>query len=248
MKRVALLLLLAGLSSSSWAQQAANRYYELRIYYCNPGKLDALLERFTNHTTKLFEKHGMENIGYWVPINNEKNTLYYVLAFPDRASRDASFKSFVADPVWKEVAAKSEENGKILESITSIFMKGAELLPMINASAASPERTFELRTYTCTPNKLPNLVSRFKNHTLKLFEKHGMENIAYFVTEEQDGTQSKLVYLLAHKSEAAAAASWAGFRADPDWIKAKEESEKEGKILEKVESLMMRPTVFSKIK
>jgi hypothetical protein len=248
MKRIALLVLLAGVSSSSWAQQAANRYYELRIYYCNPGKLDDLLERFTNHTTKLFEKHGMENVGYWVPINNEKNTLYYILAFPDRASRDASFKSFVADPVWKEVAAKSEENGKILESITSIFMKGADLLPMINASAESPDRTFELRTYTCTPNKLPNLVSRFKNHTLKLFEKHGMENIAYFVTEEKDGVQPKLVYLLAHKSEAAAAASWEGFRADPDWIKAREESEKDGKILEKVESLMMRPTVFSKIK
>jgi hypothetical protein len=75
-----------------------------------------------------------------------------------------------------------------------------------------------------------------------------MQNIAYFVSEEPDGAQSKLVYLLAHKSEEAAAASWTAFRADPDWIKAKGDSEKDGKIVDKVESIMMRPTSFSKIK
>jgi hypothetical protein len=236
------------LSFSAQAQPSANRYYELRIYYCNPGKLETLLERFQNHTLKLFEKHGMENIAYWVPIDNQQNALYYILAFPDRAARDASFASFIADPVWKEVAAKSEEKGKIIQSITSIFMKGADIMPIINASVASPDRTFELRTYTCSPGRLPNLTTRFKNHTLKLFEKHGMQNIAYFTTEEADGAQPKLVYLVAHKDQAAAAASWTAFRADPDWIKAKEDSEKDGKIVEKVETLMMKPTAFSKIK
>jgi uncharacterized protein YbaA (DUF1428 family) len=225
-----------------------NRYYELRIYYCNPGRLDALLQRFQNHTLKLFEKHGMENVGYWVPTTPDNNILYYILAFPDRAARDASFKSFVADPEWKEVAAKSEESGKIIEKIVSVYMKGADVLPMINASAESPERSFELRTYTCYPGKFPDIVSRFKNHTLKLFEKHGKQNIAYFATEEPDGEQSKLVYLVAHKSEEAAAASWAAFRADPEWIKVKEDSEKAGKIVEKSESVFMKPTAFSKIK
>jgi len=248
MKKLVPFFLLTFLTLSSFAQPSANRYYELRIYKCNPGKLETLLERFNNHTLKLFEKHGMENVGYWVPINNESNTLYYILAFPDRAARDASFKSFVADPVWKEVAAKSEENGKIIESITSVFMKGADLLPMINASVVSPDRTFELRTYTCAPGRLPNLKTRFKNHTLKLFEKQGMQNIAYFESEETEGAQSKLVYLLAHKSEEAAKVSWAAFRADPDWIKVKDDSEKDGKIVEKVESIMMKPTSFSKIK
>ena len=225
-----------------------NRYYELRIYYCNPGRLDALLERFQNHTLKLFEKHGMENVGYWVPTTADNNILYYILAFPDRAARDASFKSFVADPVWKEVAAKSEESGKIIEKIVSVFMNGADVIPAINASAASPERSFELRTYTCLPGKFPDIVNRFKNHTVKLFEKHGKQNIAYFASEEPDGAQSKLVYLVAHESETAAATSWAAFRADPEWIKVKEDSEKAGKILEKVESVYLKPTAFSKIK
>ncbi len=146
MRLLAITFFLA-LALSSAAQTANNnRYYELRVYYCLPGRLDALLERFQNPTLALFEKHGMENVGYWVPTNNEKNTLYYILAFPDRASRDASFKSFVADPAWKDVQAKSEESGKIVEKIVSVFMKGADVLPAINASLASPDRTFELRT------------------------------------------------------------------------------------------------------
>jgi hypothetical protein len=240
---------LLALSFAAIAQTSNNnRYYEMRIYYCNPGRLDALLERFQNHTLKLFEKHGMENIGYWVPTTPDNNILYYILAFPDRAARDASFKSFVADPEWKAVAAKSEESGKIIEKIVSVYMKGADILPAINASVASPERSFELRTYTCNPGKFPDIVSRFKNHTVKLFEKHGKQNIAYFATEEPDGGQPKLVYLVAHESEAAAATSWAAFRADPEWIKVKEDSEKAGAILEKVESVYMKPTAFSKIK
>ncbi|MFM2442695.1 MAG: hypothetical protein RL449_1337, partial [Bacteroidota bacterium] len=78
-----LTLLCAGLFNFAVeAKKADNRYFEMRIYYCHPGRLDALLERFTNHTTKIFEKHGMTNVGYWVPTNNTENTLYYILAYP----------------------------------------------------------------------------------------------------------------------------------------------------------------------
>src|SRR5687767_15861904 len=75
-----LFLLAAGFTLS--AQKVDNRYFELRTYYTYPGRLDALLERFQNHTLKIFEKHGMENIGYWVPVTNDQNTLYYILAYP----------------------------------------------------------------------------------------------------------------------------------------------------------------------
>jgi hypothetical protein len=248
MRRFLVICLLV-FSFAAVAQSSTNnRYYELRVYYCMPGRLDALIERFQNHTLKLFEKHGMENVGYWVPTNNEQNALYYILAFPDRASRDASFKSFVADPEWKTVAAKSEETGKIIEKIVSVFMKGADIMPAINGGIKSPDRSFELRTYTCLPGKFPDIVARFKNNTVKLFEKHGKQNIAYFASEEPDGAQSKLVYLIAHESEAAAATSWAAFRADPEWIKVKDDSEKAGKIVEKVESVYMKPLGFSKIR
>ena len=65
------------------AQAQTNRVFELRTYTTHPGKLDDLLARFRNHTTKLFEKHGMTNIGYWVP-SEQPNTLVYVLAYPSR--------------------------------------------------------------------------------------------------------------------------------------------------------------------
>ena len=239
------LLLIASVGVS--AQKADSRYFELRIYYCHPGRLDALIERFQNHTTKIFEKHGMENIGYWVPVSNEKNTLYYILAYPNKDARDKSWTAFSADPQWKEVQSKSEESGKIVASVESVFMNVSEIMPKIKPGKGDG-RLFELRTYTCLPGRLPNLTTRFKDHTVKLFEKHGMENLVYFNSIEKDGGQPKLVYLLAHKNQDEATKSWAAFRADPVWIAARDASEKDGKIVEKVESVYLKPLSFSKIK
>jgi hypothetical protein len=247
MKAFLTLALLASVLSVS-AQKVDKRYFELRIYYAHPGRMDALLERFQNHTTKIFEKHGMENIGYWLPESGDQNTLYYILAYPSKDARDKSWAAFSADPKWKEVQSKSEESGKIVDSVKSVFMNVAgDIMPKIKAGSGTG-RVFELRTYTCLPGRLPNLITRFKDHTTKLFEKHGMENIIYYTSIEKDGGQSKLVYLLAHKSKDAAAKSWEAFRADPVWIEARDASEKDGKIVEKVESVYLKATNFSKIK
>jgi len=229
------------------AQQPDTRYFELRIYYCYPGRLDALVERFQNHTTRIFEKHGMENIGYWLPAKNDQNALYYILAYPSREARDKSWSDFSADPEWKEVASKSEISGKIVQSVTSVFMNASDILKRIQTASSGQDHVYELRTYTCFPDRLPNLITRFKDHTVKLFEKHGMENIFYFTSIEKEG-QSKLVYLLAHKSEEAATKSWAAFRSDPEWLAARDASEKDGKIVEKVESVFLKPLSFSKMK
>ena len=109
-------------------------------------------------------------------------------------------------------------------------------------------RVFELRTYTPAAGKMDALNARFRDHTCKLFEKHGMTNIGYWVTEGKEGAPPKLVYLLAHASRDAAKKSWAAFVADPDWKAAKEESEKEGKLVDKLESEFLAPTDYSKIK
>jgi hypothetical protein len=246
MKLFLITLMLFAFSNLS-AQKVDSRYFELRIYYCQPGRLDALIQRFQNHTTKIFEKHGMENIGYWEPTNNEKNALYYILAFPSKEAREKSWADFVADPQWKEVQSKSEESGKIIESIVSIPMTASEIMPKLKPGKGDG-RLFELRTYTCLPGRLPNLTARFKDHTLKLFEKQGMQNLMYFNTVEEAGAQPKLVYLLAHKNQDEAKKSWDAFRADPTWIAARDASEKDGKIVEKVESVYMTPLSFSKIK
>ena len=247
MKKLTLLLMLA-VSFGTLAKKPDSRYYEMRIYYCHPGRLDALISRFTNHTTKIFEKHGMTNVGYWIPNNNTENALYYILSYPSQVARDSSWKQFGRDPEWKEVAKKSEESGKIVAKVTSIFMQATDFSPKIKPSKGAEDRTFEMRTYTALPDKLPNLLARFRNHTLKLFKKHGMENIAYFTTLPKDGSTSKLLYFLAHKSEAAGKTSFDAFRLDPNWIQVRDASEKEGKIVEKVESIYMSPTNFSTIR
>lgn len=243
-----LLFILLSISFFSFAKNSDTRYYEMRIYYCHPGRLDALIQRFTNHTTKIFEKHGMTNVGYWIPNNNTENALYYILSYPSQADRDTSWSHFGKDPEWREVAKKSEESGKIVAKVTSIFMNATDFSPKIKASKADTDRTFEMRTYTAVPNKLPNVLDRFRNYTLKLFKKHGMDNIAYFTTIPKDGSQPKLLYFLAHKSEAAGKASFDAFRLDPKWLQVKEASEKESKIVEKVESIYMSPTSFSTIR
>ena len=251
MKKLFLLTLLcAGLFSFAViSKKTDNRYFEMRIYYCHPGRLDALIQRFTNHTTKIFEKHGMTNVGYWIPTNNTDNALYYILAYPSKADRDSSWKHFSSDPEWKTVSKKSEETGKIVAKVTSVFMNATDFSPKIKPSGGAVDQVFELRTYSQLPGRNPAILARFKDHTMKLFKQHGMKNIAYFMTIEKDpAVQSKLVYLVSHSSEEDAKSNWAGFINDPKWKKVAADSEMDGKIIEKIESVYMKPTSFSTIR
>ena len=114
-------------------------------------------------------------------------------------------------------------------------------------SIAKDSRCFEMRTYYPAPGKFEALHKRFRNHTNKLFVKHGMELVGYWVPVEKDQGE-KLVYILAHKSRDAAKKSWQGFIDDPDWKKAKAESEVDGKLVDKVDVVFMSATDYSPIK
>jgi hypothetical protein len=235
-------------ATNTGAMMSDTKCYELRIYSCFPGRRDALVRRFKDHTRRIFDKYNMQSIGYWLPSDSSRNTLYYILAYPSREARDSSWKAFHDDPEWIEVSRRSEETGKIVEKVTSVFMNLADISPVIRPSRASTDRSFELRTYYCPPGKLPNLLTRFRDHTIKLFRQHGMESIGYWTTVEPDGSQPRLVYILAHPSEAAAATAWTAFRSDPVWIKAKAESEKDGPIVDRTESVFLNPLPFSTIR
>lgn len=244
-----LLILFLTLTQLSFAKAADDRYYELRVYYCNPGKLEALITRFRDHAVPLFKKHGIEGLGYWVPTKNSNNAFYYLMSYPSKEARNASWKAFAADPEWKEAARKSEENGKLVAKSELYFLKTTDYSPKFKASKSGQLSTFEMRIYTANPEKLPNLESRFRNHTMKIFENQGMKNIIYFTTIESDpSVQPKLLYFLSHKNEAAAKLSWENFRKDPQWIKASTESELNGKLVEKVEAVYLQGMDFSKLK
>jgi len=205
-----------------------------------------LNKRFRDHTTKLFETHGLHNVGYWVPVENPDNKLIYLLSFPSREAAQESWKAFMADPVWKAAAQASEANGKLVAKVESVFLRATDFSPKVKATTKEPARIFELRTYKTPPGKLPNLLSRFRDHTMKVFAQHGMTNFGYFVPiDDEKGAQNTLIYILAHKNVAAQEASFAAFRADPKWVTAKKASEADGSLTTSVESVLMAPTDYS---
>lgn len=114
--------------------------------------------------------------------------------------------------------------------------------------AERADRVFEMRTYHANPGKMPALHARFRDHTVKLFEKHGMTNIGYWSPTTGDNAEDTLIYLLAFPSEEAKKKAWEEFQADPDWKKAKAESEKDGVLVGKVDSRILKPTDYSAIK
>lgn len=229
------------------------RLFEMRVYYAPPGKLDALNARFRDHTLKLFEKHGMTNLGYFVPLDNKENKLIYFLAYPDMAARKKSWAAFIEDPDWKKAKAESEKDGKLVDRVEETYLTATDYSPLAKPVASKTERVFELRTYTATPGNLEALNSRFRDHTVKLFEKHGMTNVVYWtVAKGQKNDDLMLIYLLAHSSPEAKAKSFDAFRVDPDWKAALAASEKKagGSLTAKdgVKSLLLKPTDYSPVK
>lgn len=119
----------------------------------------------------------------------------------------------------------------------------------LSPSIAKTSRCFELRTYYAAPGKLEALNARFRDHTCALFKKHGIEIVGFWIPTDADkGADNTLVYILAHKSRGAAKTSWDAFRNDPDWKKAQQESELNGKLVTKVESIFLGATDYSPLK
>jgi NIPSNAP len=113
---------------------------------------------------------------------------------------------------------------------------------------ASRGRVYELRTYTSYEGQLDALKARFRDHVIRLLNKHGMESIGYWVLHDGERSKNTLIYLLAHPSREEAAQHWAAFMADPEWKKVAAESEADGKLVEKIESVFLDPAEFSQLK
>jgi len=112
---------------------AANRLFELRTYHAAPGKLDALQARFANHTLRLFAKHGLAVVGFWVArdANGQPgDDLVYLLAFQDSEAREQCWEAFRADPDWVKARAESEADGPLLNSLESVFLDPTSYSPM----------------------------------------------------------------------------------------------------------------------
>ncbi len=125
--------------------------------------------------------------------------------------------------------------------------QGELLLPAEASTVAAIQaaQVFELRTYTAAEGKLDDLLARFRNHTLRIFEKHGMTNVGYWTPQDEPLSENTLIYVIAHPSRETARQSWSDFRNDPDWQAAAEESRRDGRLVTNVESVFLDPTDFS---
>jgi hypothetical protein len=111
------------------------RVFELRTYFAAPGKIDALNARFRDHTMALFKKHGLEVIGFWMPIDKDKDPaagdkLVYLLSFKSRAAAADAWKAFAADPAWVAARTASEKDGRLTAKIESVFFVGTDYSPL----------------------------------------------------------------------------------------------------------------------
>jgi hypothetical protein len=115
----------ATLALTSVAQpNSSHHVYELRMYHVNPGKMEALVRRFGDHTDAIFKRHEMKSLGYWVPQDapNSQNLFVYILEHPSRTEAEKNWKAFHDDPEWQKVKAESEKNGALVDHIDNYFM------------------------------------------------------------------------------------------------------------------------------
>lgn len=138
----------------------------------------------------------------------------------------------------------------LLPALSLAFAAGCGIGAWVTRTAevnAASKMVYELRTYTTNEGKLDALNARFRNHTMKIFKQHGMKNVGYWVPQDEPAHSNTLVYIIAHKDRETAKENWKAFSADPVWQKAKEESERDGKLVTKVESVFLDATDYSPI-
>jgi hypothetical protein len=244
-----ILLVCSLLSLSTFSSLQAD-VFELRIYTVHAGKLDALNTRFRDHTVRLFKKHGMKSVGYWVPVDSphSNNTLIYVLQHQSRESAKTSWAAFIADPAWKKAYQASRQTGPIVKSVKSEFMKSTDYTPKYSNEKTDKQTVFELRIYRTHPNKLPLLDSRFRDHTIGIFNRFGMKSVAYWHSTDPPASSNQLTYILKHPNRASAKSAWQSFIKDAAWKKVAKESQKDGPFLQqRPESIYMKATDYSAI-
>ena len=213
--------------------------YELRVYDAMPGKLGALNDRFANHTIGFFKNHGIGIVGFWTAMIGTSNQLTYILSFDDMADREKKWTAFGADKGRLAAFAETEVDGPLVAKVYNTIMETTPYSPEPQLSS----KVQELRVYDAMPGKLPALHDRFSNHTMHLFEKHGIENVAYWT--EVVGTSNRLVYMLGYPSVGDREKGWAALGADPEWQKARAKSEEDGPLVRESRHSIIRLTPYS---
>ena len=259
------------------AAEKDSRLFELRVYSVEKGKQAAVSNFIAKSGIKYMKKHNVELLGAWVPADASDERVITLLAHKDKESAEKNVAAYMADEGFRKEITEAMKDGPVITGVARFFLNATDYSPPVKAANAG-DRIFELRTYVATPNNLDNLNARFRDHTVKLFEKHGMTNVAYFTFGEGEkttvgdllkgcsaagkdasdvkpDTEAKplaLVYLITHKSPDARDENFSKFGRDPEWNAARTNSERKGggslTAKNAVKSLILKSTEYSPIK
>lgn len=255
--------------------RGAGPLFELRVYRPNEGKQTQVVELIRKSGLAYMAKHKIQLLGAWIPSDSKDARVITLVAHSDRAAADKAWADFQADPGWKADLEADSKNGRAVAGIDRFYLDRTDYSPEL-LSQKIGERIFELRTYF-TSNNLSGINARFRDHTMALFTKHGMNNLVYWNLNASDATPCEaaamalspsgsptpeiagstpakdvcLVYFLTHKNEDAMKASFNAFREDPIWIAARDASEKKAggslTVPQGVKSWILKPLDYSPI-
>lgn len=193
------------------------RLFELRVYHAAKGKFDALNARLRDQSLRLFEKHGMANVGYWASGEGPDQKVVFLLAHPDRAARDRAWTALTADPEWMQVRQSTEAGGKLVARIEEVFLTPTDFSPAVTPTRAEEPRVFELRVFAAEDGNLGQLLARTRSG-LKSLKKEGVECVgSWTLAAGQPGANSILVCLLARHPSPPRSWNWV---VDPTLITA----------------------------
>ena len=215
--------------------------YELRIYQAMPGRLAALHDRFANYTLPFFKKHGMDAVGFWTDEIGISDQITYILSFEDMGDREAKWLSFQADPGWQKARAETEKDGPLVDRVRNTFMRLTPYSPEPRINTGLQE----LGVYEAMPGELPALHDWLRDHVTRLLKRHDIEVIALWT--EEVGTTNQVVFMLGHPSLEDMEKSWVAFHLDPDVQGAESEALKNGPIVRRTHSSILRATAYSPV-
>lgn len=226
---VAALLGVASLADEPAPPRPDAPIYRLDCYTARPGKLDGLHDWFRANMDELLGKSSAEAVAFLVPATPTAENAGRLLVISRYRNEDALrvvAESLARHPRSKPLDPASTADDVLVASVDAVIGVPTDYSPEFTPRKATMPRVFELRSYTSpSPEKLALLHDRFRDHTMKLFAKHGMENLVYWRPQGGGDSGRQLVYLLGHASQDAALESFAAFRQDPDWLAAKKASE-----------------------
>jgi hypothetical protein len=255
-------------------QTPDTRSYELRVYHPTPGKQAATNAIIAGLGCKYMAKHQIQVVGAWVPTDKTDERVFVLVSHADKATAMKNWEALAADDGFKSELAEASKDGKAVASISRFFLTATDYSPAIKPTTPG-QRVFELRTYITPADRLKHLNSRFRDHTVKLFEKHGITNLGYFTLGAEEKTTVgdvmkaltakgkdqvdadkeavaspvTLVYFVSHPSVEAMGKNFGAFGKDEAWRKAMSNSEKVagGSLTARngVKSLLLVPTEYS---